>query len=279
MTAYTAPGSLIAAGHHHAASPASFSVPARHNPRLQALVDRINADDELRQLWRCANVNAVDRLGLSDHGETHIRIVANASLRLLRLLGEAGQTPGVVAAHGLAREDAEVLVVLAAALHDVGLAVHAERRAEFGLALAHDRARDLLAGLYGVRERTLLTAEALHAIAAHLNAWPGLTLEAGILRLADALDMTKGRARTPEAADSGLPALAAASIEEVSLRRGESRPVRIEIRLNQASGAPHAEDLLRRRLAGSPLAGLVESFARLETAADRRFIPLYTSQT
>src|SRR3972149_6132381 len=76
--------------------PPTFSVPARHNPKLQALVERINADEELWQLWRCANVNAVDRLNMSDHGEVHIRIVANAAPKLLRPLREAGHMPNAV---------------------------------------------------------------------------------------------------------------------------------------------------------------------------------------
>lgn len=41
-----------------------FEVPTRHNKKLQQLVDRINADVELKQLWKCANVNAVDRFKL-----------------------------------------------------------------------------------------------------------------------------------------------------------------------------------------------------------------------
>src|SRR5436190_11673906 len=101
----------------------SFTVPARHNPRLQALVERINADEELWQLWRCANVNAMDRAGISDHGEVHIRIVANAALKLLRLLRDAGHVPSVVLHHHLSAEDAEVIVVLAAALHDLGISI------------------------------------------------------------------------------------------------------------------------------------------------------------
>jgi hypothetical protein len=259
-----------AGGNAHGA--AAFSVPARHNPRLQALVDRVNADDELRQLWRCANVNAVERLGLSDHGETHIRIVANAGLRLLRLLMEAGQSPGLAANYNLGREDAEVAVVLAAALHDVGLVVHYDRHQEFSLALAQDKARTLLAGLYPVRERTILVAEVLHAIAAHFDSLPCLTLEAGVLRVADALDMTKGRSRAPEPANA-----APAAIEEVSLQRGEARPVRIQIRMNHAAGLAHADEVLRRRLDHSTLAGLVEVFARIENATERRLVPLYTA--
>src|SRR3990170_5706842 len=116
------------------AEPAAFSVPAKHNPKLQTLVGRINADEELWQLWRCANVNTVDRLGMSDHGEVHIRIVANAALRLLRLLREAGHVPGVVAHHHLEADDAEVIVVLAAALPDLGISIHRDNHEETSLA-------------------------------------------------------------------------------------------------------------------------------------------------
>jgi len=84
-----------------AAEAPSFSVPARHNPRLLALADRINADDELRQFWRCANTNAVDRLNLGDCSEVHIRIVANAGLKLLRLLRDGGQVPAAFTARAV----------------------------------------------------------------------------------------------------------------------------------------------------------------------------------
>lgn len=253
---------------HHGPAHLPFTVPARYNPRLQALLERINADEELRQFWRCANLNAVERLGLSDHGETHLRIVANAGLRLLRLLMEAGHSPGLVAQHGLVREDAELAVVLAAALHDLGLVIHYEQHAEYGLALALDKARILLAGLYPLRERTILVAEVLHAIAAHFDRLPCLTLEAGVLRVADALDLTKGRSRSPE------PALASAAIEEVSLQRGTALPVRVEIRMSQASGLAPARALLRHRLQGSTLQGLVEVCARVDDGAGQRLVLL-----
>lgn len=258
--------------HSHAgtASPAghaTFSVPARHNPRLQTLVERINADEELRQLWRCANLNAVERLGLSDHGETHVRIVANAGLRLLRLLMEAGQPAGIVQHHGLTREDAELVVVLAAALHDLGLAVHYDRHHELGLALILAKARELLTGLYPARDRTILIAEVLHAVVTHFNGLRCLTLEAGVLRIADALDMTRGRSR-------GLEKALTNSVEEVTLHRGASRPVRVQLRLTQSAGLTHIETLLRERLRTTPLVGQIEVFAQVETAADGRLLPL-----
>ena len=72
-----------------------IKVPARHNPRLMKLVERVNDGDELYALWVAQNVTAVDRLRMSDHGPVHVQIVANSALRLLRLLVEAGAEPAV----------------------------------------------------------------------------------------------------------------------------------------------------------------------------------------
>lgn len=245
-----------------------FSVPARHNPRLQTLVERINTDEELRQWWRCANLMAVERMGLSDHGETHIRIVANASLRLLRLLMESGAVAATTNHPGLGREEAEVVVVLAAALHDIGLAIHYDQHQDFGLPLALDKGRHLLANLYNVRERTILLADTLHAIATHHTGRRCLTLEASVLRVADALDITKGRSRT--LADRALTV----GIEEVTLHRGEQCPVRIQIRMTQTAGLSYTENLLRERLQETLLCGQVEAVARVETPEATQLIAL-----
>lgn len=243
-----------------AAEPPAFSVPARHNPRLLALADRINADDELRAFWRCANVNAVDRLGLGDSGEVHIRIVANAALKLLRLLRDGGLVPAVVAHHRLAPDDAEVVIVLAAALHDLGLAVQAETPSAAGLALAAAKGRELLLGLYPTRERTLVLAEALHAVAAHDAAVRCLTLEAGVLRLADALDLTKGRVRLSPEAGRGPHA---AAVDEVTIHKAQHPPVRVVIQLQHMGGVAALDAFLRARLRHCRLEGLIEFVARL----------------
>jgi len=257
----------------------TFSVPARHNPKLQALVEHVNADEELWQLWRCANVNAVDRLGISDHGEVHIRIVANAALKLLRLLGEGGYTPGVVTQHHLTPEDAEVIVVLAAALHDLGISIHRDNHEEFSLGLANLKAKELLADLYSIRERTIIVSEVLHAIIAHHGDARCLTLEAGVLKVADALDMTEGRTRIPfEAGSSSIHAVSAAAIDDVKIMKGEKRPVRVEIRMSNSAGIFQVDELLRRKLQHSTLTGLVEVVARIEGELEKRLVSLYTME-
>ncbi len=134
----------------------TFKVPARHNTKLQQLIKQTNADKELAQLWKCANINAVDRQGMTDHGEVHIRIVANAALKLLRMLVDAGVQTGVEANYGMTTDDAEVIVVAAAALHDVGIAVHRVDHERYSIPLAATMLPRLLDGIYAPAERVII---------------------------------------------------------------------------------------------------------------------------
>ncbi len=247
-----------------AADPTVFSVPARHNPRLQTLVDRIKHDDELRQLWRCANLNVLNRSDMAGAGEVHVHIVANAALKLLRLVREAGHAPAAVTRHRLTPEDAEVIVVLAAAVHDLGLAAHVQpsQAAQASLMLAERKTRELLAGIYPVRERTIVAAECLHAVMALEPGAASGSLEASLVKLADALDLAKNRGRS--SADAG-------GIEEVHIEKAKAPPVRIVIRLSQLSAREAVEKRLSLKLRGMAFAGVVEFVACLgvQPAAQR----------
>ncbi|HIC89156.1 MAG TPA: HD domain-containing protein [Anaerolineae bacterium] len=254
----------------------SLHVPARHNEKLQELENAINQDAELQQFWRSANVNAVDRSGISDHGEVHIRIVANAALRLLRLLIEAGVTPSIVQDHGLTEEDAELLVVLAAALHDIGIAVHRTNHEYHSLILAYPKARQLLSNLYEEPALTIMVTELLHAIIAHRWDVRTLTIEAGVLKVADALDMTQGRSRIPfETGQVNIHSVSALAVDSVTIEKGERRPVRIEIAMNNSAGIFQVDELLRRKLKNSTLAPFVEVVAKVEGEAERRLWEVY----
>jgi metal-dependent HD superfamily phosphatase/phosphodiesterase len=254
----------------------TFEVPTRRNSTLKRLLAFINADAELLQLWKCANVNAVDRLGMSDHGEVHIRIVANAALRLTRLLVEAGVQPSVAANHGLTPDDAEVVVVLAACLHDLGIAVHRDDHERYSLILGYPKARQLLSGLYEEPALTVMVAETMHAMIAHRWDVPCLTLEAGALKVADALDMSQGRSRIPfEAGKLNIHAVSAQAVEDVKIEKGSDRPVRIDIVLNNSAGIFQVDELLKRKLHNSTLEPYVEVVAHLEGDAERRLIGTY----
>ncbi len=75
--------------------------PAERNRRLAQLIERVNADPQVKAWWHASAVNATRRLGMSDHSWVHVQIVVNIGLRLARLLFRAGVTPSVVSDHGL----------------------------------------------------------------------------------------------------------------------------------------------------------------------------------
>src|ERR687896_1680031 len=174
-----------------------INVPARANRKLRTLVGRVNEDTQLKAWWHVANVNAVARLEINDHSWVHIQIVANIALKLLRQLAKHGVEAAMVTDYRLERDDAEVVVTLAALTHCVGMAVHRDGHEDISLFLAEPKLRELLAGLYDEPELTVIVSETLQAITSHREYGKPLTLEAGIVRVADALDMAKGRSRIP----------------------------------------------------------------------------------
>jgi metal-dependent HD superfamily phosphatase/phosphodiesterase len=254
-----------------------FKIPIRDNKKLKDLVNHINADKELFQIWKCANVNAVDRSGISDHGEVHIRIVANAALRIMRLLIEGGVKPSVVTDHGLTDEDAEIIVVLAACLHDTGISIHRDNHERYSLFIAFRKARELLSGLYDEPELTTIVSETLHAIIAHDTKEKCFTNEAGALKVADATDMTQGRSRIPfEAGKVNIHSVSAQAVDGVSIKKGTEKPVCIEIKLANSAGIFQIDELLRNKLKNSTLIPFVEVTAKIEGETERRLFESFT---
>jgi metal-dependent HD superfamily phosphatase/phosphodiesterase len=253
-----------------------FHIPTKNNSKLKRLIERILENEELLQLWKCANVNAVDRSGINDHGEIHIRIVANAALRILRLLTKGGVTPSVVKNYGLEEYDAEVVVVLAACLHDIGISVHRNDHERYSLILAYPICRELLEGIYEEPSLTIMASEVMHAITAHNAKETCLTIEAGVLKVADALDMKEGRSRIPfEAGKVNIHSISAKAVDEVDIVSGEERPVKLVITLANSSGIFQVDELLRHKLQNSSIADYVEVTAKIEGENERRIIGTY----
>lgn len=254
-----------------------LKIPFRDNEKLGRLIEIINADAELNQLWKCANVNAVDRFGISDHGEIHIRIIANAALRVFRLLVDGGVTPSAVEHHGLTVEDAEVIVVLAAALHDVGISIHRDDHERYSLIIAYPKARQLLGSLYEDPQLTAMVAETLHAIIAHNSDQRCLTIEAGCVKLADALDMTEGRSRIPfDSGQINIHSVSALAVKSVSISKGVERPVLIDVELHNSAGIFQMDNLLRKKLHNSTLVPYVEVRAAIvEGDTEKRLMTEY----
>jgi metal-dependent HD superfamily phosphatase/phosphodiesterase len=254
--------------------------PERANRKLRTLLERVNADRRLKGWWHVANVNATVRMEINDHSWVHVQIVTNIALKLLRQLTKHHVEPSVVRDFNMANDDAEVVVVLGALLHDVGMSIHREGHEEFSLFLVEPEIRKLLEGVYDEPELTVVTSEVLQAIISHRSGGEPFSLEAGVVRVADALDMAQGRSRIPfEKGRVSMHALSAAAIDDVNISDGDEKPIKIEIVMNNSSGLYQVDGLLKAKLRGSGLEPYVEVIAHIDTEAEKRLVPIYRLET
>lgn len=196
---------------------------------------------------------SIDRMGYSDHGPTHAKIVANLALKLLRILVKNKVTPSIVKNYNMTNEDAEVVVVLGSMLHDLGIVVARERHEVYGTLLAKDLLDEYLS-IYTPEERTVFSSEVLHTIVCHEEPSKPLTVEAGIVQIADALDMEKGRARIPfQAGKVDIHSVSALAIEKVIIQEGGKKPVTIRITMSNSAGIFQIDELLKPRIENSGL--------------------------
>jgi len=250
----------------------SVRAPTRGNRRLEQFFTAINGDDEVRAWWYLAQVHA-DRLGMSDHSWVHMQIVLNIALRLTRLLHKGGAEGAMITDHGMGPRDVEVVVAGGALLHDVGMSIHRADHEEYSLFLAHSALRRLLDGIYPEPDRSIVIAEILHTIIGHRRRGQPYTVEAGIVRVADALDMAEGRTRIPiKAGQEGIHSISAAAINRVNIAAGEERPVRIQIELNNSAGIFQVDELLATKIRDTPVAPFIEVVAEVEGDSEKRLL-------
>jgi len=251
----------------------TFSLPFLDNEKLKKIVDSVKEDVELQTFWRCANVMAINRMGYTDHGPTHVKIVANSALKLLRILVKNGVVPNIVKDYNLTKEDAEVVVVLASIFHDLGMIVTREEHEEYSVNLAFHFLQRHLHKVYSTEESAIICSEVLHAMLVHIPSHRVLTLEAGIVRIADALDMEQGRARIPfQAGKVDIHAVSAMSIEKVEIAEGTDKPVVIRIRMLNSAGIFQIDELLKARIVGSGLEKYVHVEAEIVGERERKII-------
>jgi uncharacterized protein len=249
--------------------------PTRGNRRLERLFDAANRDRRLQAWWYMQQVNA-DRRDMSDHSAVHVRIVVNIALRLFRLLHRAGIEPAMVGEHGMTARDAEVVIAAACLVHDTGMSIHRADHEQYSLFLAADRLPLLLEGIYEEPELTVVMSEALHAVIGHRRRGDPFTMEAGVVRVADALDMASGRSRIPfETRRPNIHSISAAAIDAVKIEPGEEKAVRVEIEMNNSSGLFQVDELLATKLRGSGIEEHIEVVAEIDAEHETRLVPVF----
>ena len=251
----------------------SLSIPVRENVKQARILEFVDADVELQTYWKCTNTLAVTRMGINYHGPVHMKIVANGALKMLRLLVDKSVEPTVVTDYGMTIEDAEVIVVLASIMHDLGMAFVRDNHEVYSVPIAMGILKRCLPLCYSEEETTVISSEVVHAIISHHAPNNPLTVEAGIVKIADALDMEEGRARVPyEKGRINIHSISATSIEEVKIEAGEYFPISITIEMENPAGIFQVDNLLGAKVNDSGIEDYVHVKAIVREGEKKRVI-------
>ncbi len=255
-----------------ATSSPTIRIPTKNNPFLATATEVINSDEEILTLWKVANVNAINRMGFSDHGPVHVQIVANIALRLARLLLKHNVEMSIVKDFELTNHHAELVIFLASLFHDLGMSVHRANHEEFSLFIANSLLHKIVDFLPTV-ERTIVISEVLHAIISHRRAGHPVTIEGGIVRVADALDMSSGRSRIPfTQGQVNIHSVSALAIEKVEIKEGNVKPIEINIIMTNTAGIFQVDELLKEKLSESHIEKYLQVKAFLKEAKRTKLI-------
>lgn len=250
-----------------------FNIPYKKNLKLKKIIEKIKKNKKLQTYWKCSNVMAIDRMGYTDHGPTHIKIVANLALKLLRTLILENIEPSIVNNYGLRNEDAEIVVVLGSIFHDIGMIVIRNDHEKYSALITLNFLDELLTEDYSEEEIAIMSSEILHSVVSHEVPHIPLTIEAGIVSIADALDMESGRARIPfEAGKVDIHSISALSIEKVEIIEGAEKPITIKISMSDAAGIFQIDELLRPRIEKSGLKEYIHVIAEIACKDNKKII-------
>lgn len=223
-------------------------------------------DIETQSYLRMSNIMAVKRLGYNDHGPVHAKIIAGSALEIFSLLTDSVEPSSVM--NGVCDyDDARLIVLLGAYLHDVGNAIHRVDHEKTGTLLAGNLLDRLLLDLYdsdiGLAYR--IKSEVLHALFSSNDSVPCLSVEAGVVTVADGTDMAEGRSRVPYLlGKNDIHAISAQAISKVNIVRGEVKPVSIQVFMDNPAGIFQIEEVIGKKIRSSGIGKLVEVIASMD---------------
>ncbi len=212
--------------------------------------ETLNGDPFIRGLWEMSDYIAVAKMHYNAHGDTHAKVVAANALKILDILVKRGVDVDTVS-DGIGDIDDAYLIVLASALlHDIGNQINREKHNENSVILAIPILDKLLPKIYDDAMRVAqIRGSILHCISTHMEQIQSYTLEASILKIADGTDITKGRSRLPYDPESiNIHSVSAFSIGEVNISEGDEKPVKINVKMTNSAGVFQVQEILCRKL-------------------------------
>ena len=243
-------------------------------PLATAAFEALIRDPEALACWDMANYVTMRKLGYNDHGRVHAFVTGAASLAILELLLEGGVRPDLIESGIGDEQDVFLVVIVSTMLHDIGNQVHRAEHEHHGVHLARPIIDRILEPLYpDVFKRTKIRAFVLHGINCHDLNPPPLTVEGGIVAVADGTDITKGRGRKAFALGSvDIHSISALAVDQVVITRGDRMPVLIDVTMNNSGGIFQVEEVLAPKVIRTPLSKYVELRARTRPEGDEQIV-------
>ncbi len=247
--------------------------------RAREVADLMMNDPEIHHLQDYSNIVSIKRLGYNDHGPVHMRKVLINALIMSDLLRKKGIKLNLEEEGIGSREDSTIALIVAALLHDVGMSVGRDRHEHTGVWIALPIIDRILEKAYGddLEKRVIVRSLAVEGIVGHMATQKIHSLEAGLILIADGLDMEKGRARIPmlittESRVGDIHKYSAAAIERVRISAGDEKPVKVTIDMSAEVGFFQIEEVLFTKINSSPIKPFVELFACVKDGETKRYL-------
>ncbi|MHA1135421.1 MAG: phosphohydrolase [Candidatus Thorarchaeota archaeon] len=224
------------------------------NTRALEMYQYLSGSPKVQSYLRTANRMAVSRLGYTDHGPVHAEVATWNALRVFDILDETFQ-PNVVAEGIGDVDDARLIVLASTYLHDIGMVVHRNEHNQAAIQLASPILESKLMNIYNdPGKATDILSFILHGIYAHDDDTQCLTLEAGITKIGDGADMTKGRTIVPfQKGKVDIHSVSAMAINNIILEKGDKKPLRITVAMDNPAGVFQVQAVLEKKLSTSSL--------------------------
>ena len=232
-------------------------------PRARKMWKLLTGDPEVQAGWRMANYVASTKLGMNDHGRTHVTVATASALAMLDLLDGSPFVPDIITGKFGDRDDAALVVLTAMLCHDLGNMVHREDHADLGVVLVLPLLDRLLPQIYDdPTKRTAIRSFILSAIYTHHGVPKPLSIEAALVCIADSTDMTKGRGRVAfESGSITIHSVSALAIEKVEIKKGTDKPIGLVIHMSSSAGIFQVQEILAPKVRAGPLADAVDVIA------------------
>ncbi|MBC7195043.1 MAG: phosphohydrolase [Caldisericia bacterium] len=253
----------------------------KNYPKAKECFNLLVNDPEVRGDWDLANFIAVKKLKYNDHGEVHAKIVCASALKMLDILLEKGIKPDFIKEGGGDEDDEHLIILSAALLHDIGNQIYREDHPLHSTYLAIPILERILPKFYeDLEQRTEVRGFILNTIYAHDADVPDYTIEASLVGIGDATDMTKGRGRMAyDLGSLSIHTISALAIERVLILKGEEKPIEIVIEMSNSSGIFQVQEILGKKIINGPLENFISLKAQVtptEAEYDKRIVRAIT---